>query len=1170
MAPTAKVFEDSAENCTKAQGALTIDELYGLSLAIGTCHDPQTICRDFVGALFPCLRLGYAGVWLPVARADKSPDPCFELLFEEPCTPQPRDVPQPGPSRSLPIDAPFVVFDCATLATADARQNKDEPATGACLALGELGWLEIRRPSPPFAHAELSALLPLLARLAVALQAALASTRQVSFEPITSVGEARFRAMAEQSADWIWVLDTHGCHTYTNNRGSAILGFPRDAFLSTDPLELVHPADQALFHATFREALDRRAGWHNLLLRWRHCDGSYRVLESSASALLDADGRVVEFQGIDRDVTGRIDREQASRRLASIVEHSRDFIGIAAPDGRIQVVNPAGRAMVGLEPGAEVESKHIPDFIHESSTRLFADEVTPAMLQAGHWEGELCFRDFRSGAAIPVQSEVFRIDGRDGAPLHIATVSRDIRERKRNDDLLDRHNRLLRSVAAGSAILVTERDEHAMMVAICRVLVEQGQYRMAWIGRVDADGVRVLPIASAGIGNDYLAVADIRCDNSPKGQGPTGTAIRANRSVVNDNVDANVYFAPWRGLAHAAAFCSSAATPLRVQGRVIGALNVYSSESAAFGSDEVVLLEKLAADLGSALERHWAEAALRESEERYRLISSVTTDMLYSCVRDDDGMYVIDWAVGSVEPIFGCSIEELKGQGCWRCFVYPADLPVFDREIEDLSPGQRSECELRVVHPDGSLRFTRAFSKVVDDDGRHRIYGACQDITERKQAEERIEFLAHHDELTGLPNRVLLRDRFLHAVALADRHSSHVALLFLDLDNFKVINDTLGHVAGDRLLQGVVARLRECVRDIDTVSRQGGDEFIVLLDDVPHTAAVERIAREILRDLATPFDIDGHLFTTSGSIGICLYPEDGRGFDTLLQKADTAMYAAKEAGRNGYRFFDAEMNRRAQEHLWLQHRLHQALAAEELVLHYQPQLELAGGRVLGVEALLRWAHPELGEVSPARFVPLAEDCGLIVPIGAWVLERACREARRLADAGLGALAVSVNLSALQLRRGDLVESVAAALDRSGLPPHRLELELTESVLLHDAEQALASLGRLKAMGVRLAIDDFGTGYSSLSYLRRLPIDRLKIDRSFVSNLPTDPDSAAIVYAILQLARSMHLDTLAEGVENPEQLEFLRAAGCAEAQGYLFSPALSASDLELWIRERDMG
>ena len=836
MTPSRSAFGDPAAGGTSTPGAVPLHELYALSLTIGTCLDPQTVCKDFVGALLRCLGLGYAGVWVTPAGRGQSPDPGFELVFETPPIPGTSYTPPPSPPTSLGSDAGCIFFDASSRSTADLGQNEGRCATGAWLPLGELGWLEIQRSAPPIAEVELSALLPLVARFAVALQAAFWTARRTQSEPAASSGEARFVAMAEQSADWIWILDTRGRHTYSNGRTREILGYSRDEFLAADPLDLVHPDDHAVFLATFQGAVARRTGWQNVLLRWRHRDGSYRVLESNASAVLDEGGQLVEFQGVDRDVTDRASREQASHRLAAIVEHSLDFIGIADVEGHIQVVNPAGRALVGLEPLEDIKSKRIPDFVHESSRGLFADQVTPVVLQTGHWQGELCFRNLRTGAAVSVLSDVFRIDGSDGRPLHMATVSRDIRERKRSEELLDRHNRLLRSVAAGSAILVTERSEQGMMSAICRILVEQGRYRMAWIGRVGPEGARVLPVASAGARTDYLATVDIRCDDSPLAAGPTGTAIRTNRSVVIDDLAADARFAPWREVALSAAFLSSAATPLRVQGQVIGALNVYSGELAAFRPDELVLLEKLAADLGSALERqraetalrdsearfrllldstaeaiygvdtngtcifvnpaclrmlgyareedligrnlhalihhttadgrpypkeqcpvrcstlqgkpthvadevqwradgscfpveYWshpmyrdgellgavvtflditerrrAEQALRASEARYRLISSVTSDMPFSCVRGDGGMLAIDWAAGSVQPIFGCSIEELKAQDCWRCFVHPADLHIFDRHIGALRPGQSSQCELRIVHRDGSTR----------------------------------------------------------------------------------------------------------------------------------------------------------------------------------------------------------------------------------------------------------------------------------------------------------------------------------------------------------------------------------------------------------------------------------------------------------------------------------
>jgi diguanylate cyclase (GGDEF)-like protein/PAS domain S-box-containing protein len=903
-------------------------------------------------------------------------------------------------------------------------------------------------------------------------------------------------------------------------------------------------------------------------------------------------------------------------------------------------------------------------------------------------------------------------------------------------------------------------------------------------------------------------------------------AIRTGQTIINDDTETNQQFSPWRARARVQGYRSSAATPLRVQGRVIGALNVYAAEPHAFGPDKVMLLEKLATDLGMAIrhraslltlreseerfrllldaapeaifgvdvlgnctfvnpacldmlgytqeellgkgmhylihhtypdgrpypkehchircstlegkpthvdtEVHWRkdgtsfpveywshpiyrngelvgavvnfidiserkrmEQALRGSEERYRLISSVSTDLLYSCLQSENGFYTVDWATASVDWVFGYSLDEIMAQGCWRCFVHPDDLPVFDRNITHLQPGQHSECEMRILAKEGSTRYIQAYSMVVDSpDGTHRLYGACQDITdrrraeeallesearframaehsadwiwsidmhgrhtysnqrgvanlgysldefldmdyarllhpddlpvlhetfekaavsrqgwsnvvlrwrhrngsyrtlesnaspffdeagqlvgfqgvdrditERKQAEARIEFLAHHDALTGLPNRVLLRDRFEHAIAMAERSHARVAMLFLDLDNFKVVNDTLGHASGDRLLLEVVTRLSRCTRESDTISRQGGDEFILLLNDIPDQETVERIASEILGLLAEPVDINGHALNASCSIGVAIYPEDGADFDSLLQMADTAMYNAKDAGRNTYRFFDEQMNLQAHEHLLLQNRLHQALFRAEFYLHYQPQLEIESGRVIGAEALLRWNNPELGEVAPSRFIPVAEDCGLIVPIGAWVMEEACRQALNWQQSGWPELTVSVNLSALQFRRPGLIEMVAGALERTGLPPHLLELELTESILLQDAEGNLDTVRRLKALGVRLSIDDFGTGYSSLSYLKRFAVDKLKIDRSFVRDIGTDPDDAAIVRAVIQLARSLRLGIIAEGVETEEQLDFLREEGCLEVQGYLISRPVAPPALKAFLSER---
>ncbi len=414
---------------------------------------------------------------------------------------------------------------------------------------------------------------------------------------------------------------------------------------------------------------------------------------------------------------------------------------------------------------------------------------------------------------------------------------------------------------------------------------------------------------------------------------------------------------------------------------------------------------------------------------------------------------------------------------------------------------------------------------------------------------------AEHDFLTGLPNRMLLNDRLGQAIALASRHRQKVAVLFLDLDGFKHINDSLGHSIGDKLLRSIAGRLVEVVRSPDTVSRQGGDEFVVLLSEVERWEEAAGVAKEMLQALAEPHAIDLHDLHVTASIGVSIYPDDGLDAETLIKKADTAMYQAKANGRRGVQFFKPAMYLRAVARQSIEESLRRALERDELTVHYQPKVRLATGEITGAEALLRWTHPLRGMVPPAEFIHVAEDCGLVLPIGRWVLREACRQARAWVEAGLPATSMAVNISAVEFASERFLEGVFATLEETGLDPRLLELELTESVLMKRAESSEAILRALRAQGVRLAVDDFGTGYSSLSYLRRFPIDALKIDQSFVRQISTTPGETSIVTAVISMGRSLGLRVVAEGVETPEEVAFLQAHQCEEAQGYYFSRAV---------------
>jgi diguanylate cyclase (GGDEF)-like protein len=431
---------------------------------------------------------------------------------------------------------------------------------------------------------------------------------------------------------------------------------------------------------------------------------------------------------------------------------------------------------------------------------------------------------------------------------------------------------------------------------------------------------------------------------------------------------------------------------------------------------------------------------------------------------------------------------------------------------------------------------------------------------ERKRVEEHLAFLAHYDHLTGLANRALFRDRLNQSLARADRNKNQVALMFLDLDNFKAVNDTLGHDAGDLLLQGVSERLRRCVRKTDTVARLGGDEFTVILEGITSMQQPAMVAQKILDSLLMPFNLSGHEVFITTSIGITIYPSDSETIKDLLKYADRAMYRAKEHGCNHYQFYAAEMNIRATERLTFRSSLHYALDREELLLHYQPQINLNSGEVVGVEALLRWDLPQYGLLYPERFITLAEETELIAPIGEWVLRTACKQSRQWINEDLSPFRISVNISSRQFRRRELAGKVERILRETDMDPQRLELELTEGTLMENTEASSDTLELLKNMGVRISIDDFGTGYSSLGYLQRFPIDTLKIARTFVKDITTNPDDAAIARAIIALAQSLRLEVIAEGIETTEQLELLRTQGCEIAQGFLLSRPLPADSI----------
>jgi diguanylate cyclase (GGDEF)-like protein len=568
---------------------------------------------------------------------------------------------------------------------------------------------------------------------------------------------------------------------------------------------------------------------------------------------------------------------------------------------------------------------------------------------------------------------------------------------------------------------------------------------------------------------------------------------------------------------------------------------------------------------------HQSQASLTKAQRIARL-GSWDFDVVSSTISWSEEVYNI------LDPTQKVALPSFDAFLAW---VHTEDRELVAKWFcEAVATGQVSNLTHRIVRRDGSLQHIQQQAEAtVAESGRvSGLSGTLQDITERRQTEEKIRQLAYFDSLTGLANRECFKEHFMQAIALARHYGRQLAILFLDLDNFKRINDTLGHNVGDLLLKAVATRLRSCVRASDAImrfdtvqnteqiARLGGDEFTVLLSEVGSNDDAARVAKRILETLAKPLTVGGHEVFITPSIGIALFPQDGEDADSLIKHADIAMYYAKHCGKNLYKFYTESMKNAAIRRLTVENHLRKAIERGEMTLQYQPQIDLVNGQICGAEALLRWHSAELGPVSPAEFIPLAEETGLIMSIGTWALRTACAQAQAWHNAGLTLPRIAVNISVLQFVQSDFTDLVLRILHETGLSPHTLELEITESLLMKDAEGAIHTLRILKDHGVQFAIDDFGTGYSSLSYLKRFPIDRLKIDKAFVQEINSDPDDAAIAAAVIAMAGSMNLGVVAEGVETGAQLNFLKRKHCGEVQGYYVSKPLSARDMEALLRQ----
>lgn len=939
----------------------------------------------------------------------------------------------------------------------------------------------------------------------------------------TEILEAQrnLKATLDALPDLVWLKNTDGVFLSCNPMFERFFGASEAAIVGKSDYDFVDRAQADFFRDRDRQAM--LAGKPSINEEWLTFaeDGSRRLFETIKTPMLDGEGRPTGVLGISRDITKRAQAEQAllqSRQQAQQYLNAAGVMLIAINmEGRVQLVNRKGCEMLGAAEADILGKNWVENFLPErmqngvkaSSIQMLAGEIAlveyteNAILTRGGEERAVAWHN------TLLRDETGRISG-------VLASGEDITERKRAEQALrdsrERLQLLLDSMAEAAYGVDFEGNCTFVNRTFLRLMGYQDE------NEVLGKNTHALIHHSYADGSHY-----------PESECKMYRAYLSSQSI---NVSDEVF---WRkdGTAIPVEYWSS---PIVADGVVVGAIATFA---------DITQRKQVEAQLSLAakvFEQSGEGIIITDAQLNIILVNQAFTAISGYSEAEALGQRPSMLASGRHDQAFYRAMwEAIATQGRWQGEVW--------NRRKDGGPYAELLSIIRVLDARGEVT--------------HYI-GISSDITQHKAALAHIQRLAHFDPLTGLPNRALLGDRASHALSAAQRHHTQLVVMFVDLDHFKNVNDTLGHGIGDALLIAVAARLKAAVREIDTVSRQGGDEFVLILPDTNADGAAH-VARKLLEAVAQPYQIETFELTVTPSIGIALYPGDGGDFEALSQCADAAMYRAKHDGRNTYRFFTAEMQARSAHNLRMENDLRRALERKQLLLHYQPQISLDDGRIIGVEALLRWQHPELGMVPPADFIPLAEESGQILQIGEWALRSAARQMKAWMDAGLAPMVMAANLSAVQFRHPHLPELVTQILAEEKLAPQYLELELTEGVAMEDAPAAIAVMDRLHARGIRMSIDDFGTGYSSLSYLKRFKVYKLKIDQSFVRDIGQDPEDRAIVVAIISLANSLGLQTIAEGVETEGQLAFLREQGCDEVQGYYFSKPMPADAFEAFVR-----
>ncbi len=930
--------------------------------------------------------------------------------------------------------------------------------------------------------------------------------------------EERFRQAFEFAGIGMGILSVEGQWLRANHSICEMLGYSEQELRLTSYQELTHPDDLARGRDDVRRLIAGEIPCMQLEKRYRHRHGHYIWARLTTSIVRSDSNEPLYFVSQIEDIDQRKKDEREIALLSFALNRVREGVYLMNEDAQFKYVNDEACRVLGYERD-ELMNMGVPDI----------DPDYQMVRWQEHWrdikeKGSVTLETVhikKSGNTFPVEVNANYLEY-NGQAYNLALV-RDITKRKSNEEAL-------------------RRSEADLRLALDAGYLGDWKWNLAsdelnWSSRCKA--IYGLPPDAEVTYDRFLDIVH------PDDRREVDRILREAVETGNDYEMEKRIILP-------------DGTERWTIGRGKVIYNDKNKPELMAGITLDITERKLAEQA-----QHAAEMALRESDERFRQMAENIHEVFWlTDVTKTQMLYVSP----AYEAIWGRSCETLYADPMqWMDAIHPEDR----RRVKDAAISRQAygdyDVEYRIIRPDGAVRHIhdRAFP-IHDDNGNvYRVAGIAQDITARKEQEAHIQYLAYHDALTDLPNRALVMNRLDQALAQAQRHRELLAVLFFDLDRFKTINDTLGHHAGDMLLQQAGVRLKDILRKEDTVGRVGGDEFLILLPGMSTPDDVAHVCSKIIESLSIPFEVAGHTLHVTASVGISIYPRDAYEPETLVKYADAALYFAKEQGKNTYRFFSPELDARVHARLHMENDLRGAINRDELQIQYQPLVDLATGRVRGAEALLRWQHPEHGLISPLDFIPIAEETNLILPLGEWILHGACTQARIWHDSGFQDFRVSVNLSRRQLEFSDLVTSMKRILSETGCDPHLIELEITESSAMSEPEQAIPKLQALHNMGIQLALDDYGTGYSSLAYLKRFPFDRLKIDRSFVEGIPDDGDDVAIVQTTIVLARQLRLSVVAEGVETDAQRDFLRANGCDEMQGFLFSRSMLPADFEAY-------